>query len=153
MKPIITIYSVGGDSDSKKFEGFIEAAFWMGVDHSEKNLASVKVRQPTQSYDEEVSTLREFTQLLIKQQLNFSVEFFAEPLPAAETEPEREAAPEISQGEDQQLVTSNRNQFQSEIERLKGEYKRGAMSKKQYKSKKEDLLKLWKESVEGRLGL
>jgi hypothetical protein len=153
MKPIITIYSVGSDSDAKKFEGFIEAAFWMGVDHAEKNLASVKVRQPTQSYDEEVSTLREFTQLLIKQQLNFSVEFFVEPIPASGTELEREGPPEISQGEDQQLVTSGRNQFQGEIERLKGEYKRGAMTKKQYKSKKEDLLKLWKESVEGRLGL
>ena len=153
MKPIITIYSQGADSDSKKFESFIEAAFWMGVDHAEKDLASVKVRQPTQSYDEEVSTLREFTQLMIKQQLNFSVEFFSEPIPAAEAEPGEEAAPEISRGEGQQLVTSDRSEFQSEIEHLKEEYKRGAMSKKQYKAKKEDLLKLWKESVEGRLGL
>jgi len=152
MKPIITIYAQGADSEAKKFDGFIEAAFWMGVDHSEKDLASVKVRQPTQSYDEEVSTLREFTNLLIKQQVTFSVEFFAEPVPAVGPESDQMASVEVEE-EGPQLVTSDGNEFQSEIEHLKEEYKRGTMSKKQYKSKKEDLLKLWKESVEGRLGL
>ena len=152
MKPIITVYSQGAEKEAKKFEGFIEAAFWIGVDHAEKDLASVKVRQPTQSYDEEVSTLREFTNLLVKQQLNFSVEFFAEPIPVVQEVSEQETEPDIDE-EAEQLVTSNGNEFQTEIEHLKEQYKQGVMSKKQYKSKKEDLLKLWKDSVEGRLGL
>ena len=150
LKPIITLYSQGADSEAKKFEGFIEAAFWIGVDHTDKDLASVKVRQPSQSYDEEVSTLKEFTELLVKQQINFSVEFFSEPILSVGGAPAEETLSELRE-EDAQLVAPNGTEFQSEVEHLKEEYKRGSMSKKQYKSKKEDLLKQWRDRVEGRL--
>ena len=128
----------------------MEAAFWIGVDHAEGDLASVKVRQPTESYDEEVSTLKEFTELLVKRQINFSIEFFAEPHPV---EVPREAQ-SVAAGQEQEgspLVLAGGNDFQTVIDQLKEEYKRGAMTKKQYKSRKEDLLKQWKDRIEGNL--
>jgi hypothetical protein len=152
LKPIITVYTLGADAEAKKFEGFIEAAFWIGVDHADGELSSVKVRQPSQSYDEEVSTMKEFTDLLVRQQINFAVEFFTEPVPTVGSVAAQVASPEDEE-EDLQLVTPNGNQFQSELEHLKEEYKRGTMSKKQYKIKKEDLLKQWRGRIEGRLGM
>jgi len=146
MKPIITVYSRSGDQP-KKFEGFMEASFWIGVDHSEGDLTSVKVRQPIQAYDEEVSTLSEFTELLVRRQISFSIEFFSEPQVVENAPPVAEA--EMAKAEDDtSMVVAQRSGFQTEIEHLRAEYKRGEMTKKQYKSKKEDLLKLWKEKVE-----
>ena len=128
----------------------MEAAFWIGVDHTEGDLLSVKVRQPIQAYDEEVSTLGEFTELLVSRQVNFSIEFFAEPQELEQPLPMREPAGE--RGEDgARIVLAHGSDFQSEIEQLKDEYKRGEMTKKQYKSRKEELLKQWKEKVEGKL--
>jgi len=130
----------------------MEAAFWIGVDHAEGDLGSVKVRQPSQSYDEEVSTLGEFTNLLVRRQINFSIEFFSEPQ-MVEMPGQAPVVPSEEKQEDSPLVYANGNDFQSEIDQLKEEYKRGAMTKKQYKSKKDDILKQWRDKVEGRLGL
>jgi hypothetical protein len=151
LKPIITIYSRGAEGEPKKFEGFMEASFWIGVDHAEGDLVSVKVRQPAQAYDEEVSTLGEFTDLLVRRQINFSIEFFSEPQPLEAASPTRETTAEQRE-EESPLVLTQRNDFQSEIEQLRDEYKRGSMTKKQYKMRKEELLKQWKEKVEDRLG-
>jgi hypothetical protein len=152
LKPIITIYSGGADEEPKKFEGFMEAAFWIGVDHAEGDLASVKVRQPTESYDEEVSTLREFTELLVRRQISFSVEFFSEPRPMEDVGQPHRVAAEKNQGR-APLVLTNGNEFQEQIAQLKEDYRRGTITKKQYKSRKDDILKLWRERVEGRLGI
>jgi len=153
LKPIITIHPQGAGGEAKKFDGFMEAAFWIGVDHAEGDLGSVKVRQPSQSYDEEVSTLGEFTNLLVRRQINFSIEFFSEPQ-AMEVPGQPQVVPaEEKREEDSPLIYANGNDFQSEIDHLKEEYKRGTMTKKQYKSKKDDILKQWREKVEGRLGL
>jgi hypothetical protein len=152
LKPIITIHPQGSGGEAKKFDGFMEAAFWMGVDHAEGDLGSVKVRQPSQSYDEEVSTLGEFTNLLVRRQINFSIEFFSEPQ-GVEVPGRGVVVPEEEKQEDSPLVYANGNDYQSEIDQLKEEYKRGAMTKKQYKSKKDDILKQWRDKVEGKLGL
>jgi len=152
MKPIITVYSRGAEDQPKKFEGFMEAAFWVGVDHAEGDLDSVKIRQPTESYDEEVSTLGEFTGLLVRRQINFAVEFFSEPRPMEEVA-RPNGVPEESGQEAAPLVLTNGNEFQEQIAQLKEDYKKGTITKKQFKSKKDDILRLWKERVEGNLGI
>jgi len=154
LKPIITIYSTGTAEPTKKFEGFITAAFWIGVDHAEGEVASVKVRQPTESYDTEVELLNEFTGLMVQRQINFSVEFFAEPAEAKAAEEDQERAPE----EKVELSFSTEREgggeldYEAELIKIKNQYKKGIMTKKQYETKKEELLKNWRERIEGRLG-
>ena len=154
MKPIITIYSTGTAEPTKKFEGYITAAFWIGVDHAEGEVSSVKVRQPTESYDTEVELLNEFTGLMVQRQINFSVEFFAEPAEAKSAETDQEQAPE----EKVELSFSTEEggggelDYEAELVRIKNQYKKGIMTKKQYEIKKEELLKNWRERIEGRLG-
>ena len=151
MKPNITVYTSGGPEETKKLDDFISAAFWIGVDHTEGDLTSVKVRLPSESYDNDVTSLMEFTSLLVQRQINFSVEFFAEP-PAREVQagPREEAV-----GEGATAVSEQPNgdlDFETELARIKEEYSRGLVTKKQFESKKGALLKRWKEGVEGRLG-
>lgn len=150
MKPIITLYSTGTTQETKKFEGYISAAFWIGVDHAEGEVASVKVRQPTESYDTEVETLMEFAGLMVQRQINFSVEFFAEPIqtPTVEStrepEPEEKPLPVIS-------TEGSEMDYEAELTKVKNLYKKGLVTKKQYEAKKEELLKSWREKIEGRL--
>ena len=151
MKPIITIYSTGTNEPTKKFEGYITASFWIGVDHAEGEVASVKVRQPTENYDTEVELLMEFAGLMVQRQINFSVEFFAEPVEAHVVEAVQEPGPE----EEQTPATSAEGaeiDYEAELVRIKNRYKKGQVTKKQYEAKKEELLKSWKETIEGRLG-
>ena len=150
MKPIITIYSTGTTEQTKKFEGYISAAFWIGVDHAEGEVSSVKVRQPTESYDTEVETLLEFAGLMVQRQINFSVEFFAEPAQTKvveavpEPEPDERATPILS-------AEGNEVDYEAELTRIKNQYKKGQVTKKQYEAKKDELLKDWRERIEGRL--
>jgi len=156
LKPIITIYSTGTAEPTKKFEGYITAAFWIGVDHAEGEVASVKVRQPTESYDTEVELLNEFTGLMVQRQINFSVEFFAEPAEAKAADVDQERATE----EKVELSFSTEGggggggelDYEAELVRIKNQYKKGIMTKKQFEAKKEELLKNWRERIEGRLG-
>jgi hypothetical protein len=151
LKPIITVYSGGTSNQTKKLEGYIAAAFWMGVDHAENELDSVKVRQPTESYDAEVANLTEFTSLLVERQINFSVEFFSEPS-AQESQAEEESqSPEIRVIPEGRLATAG--DYQKSLEELKDEYTKGSLTKKQYESKRNVILKQWKEKVEGTLGM
>ncbi len=151
LKPIITIYSTGTTEPTKKFEGYITAAFWIGVDHAEGEVSSVKVRQPTENYDTEVELLLEFASLMVQRQISYSVEFFAEPVQShiAETgqepEPEEGGMPAIS-------TEGVGMDYEAELAKVKNEYKKGLVTKKQYEAKKEELLKSWRETIEGRLG-
>ena len=151
MKPIITVYSTGTAEQTKKFEGYISAAFWIGVDHAEGEVGSVKVRQPTESYDIEVATLSEFADLLVERQINFSVEFFAEP---TQQQPRAEAVPgavPVAEPMPAIAVNGTETDYEEELNRIKDQYQKGLVTKRQYESKKLALLKKWKEKVEGRL--
>jgi hypothetical protein len=151
LKPIITIYSTGTTEPTKKFEGYITAAFWIGVDHTEGEVASVKVRQPTESYDTEVELLMEFAALMVQRQINFTVEFFAEPVEVQvggtieEQVPEEREVPVLS-------AQGAEVDFEAELTKIKNQYKKGLVTKRQFEAKKEELLKSWRERIEGRLG-
>ena len=147
MKPIITLYSGDSANLTKKFEGFIEAAFWIGAEHIEGDLESVKVRQPNESYDSDVASLLEFSGLLVRRQINFSVEFFTEP-PLQDDAAPPSAPPPASSSPPERSSWSD---YMSELEKLKEDSERGLLTKKQYASRKEALLRKWRESVEGGL--
>jgi len=155
LKPIITIYSTGTNEPTKKFEGYITAAFWIGVDHTEGEVASVKVRQPTESYDTEVELLNEFSSLMVQRQINFSVEFFAEPSEAKAAEMSPEQAPdekvELSFTTEGGLRGEGVD-YEAELVKIKNQYKKGLVNRRQYEARKEELLKNWRERIEGRLG-
>jgi hypothetical protein len=151
LKPIITVYSTGTKEETKKFEGYITAAFWIGVDHAEGEVGSIKIRQSVESYDTEVATLTEFAGLMIQRQINFAVEFFTEPMaqtPAAPEAMESRFAPDSMAPE---VIVGADVDFESELAKAKEEYKHGSVTKKQYETKKGAILKRWKEKVEGRL--
>ena len=151
MKPIITVYSTGTTEQTKKFEGYISAAFWIGVDHAEGEVGSVKVRQPAESYDIEVATLSEFATLLVERQINFAVEFFSEP---TQQQPRAEAVPEAAPALGPLpaiAVNGTEADYEVELNRIKDQYQKGLVTKRQYESKKLALLKKWKEKVEGKL--
>jgi len=154
LKPIITIYSTGTNEPTKKFEGYITAAFWIGVDHTEGEVASVKVRQPTESYDTEVELLNEFSSLMVQRQINFSVEFFAEPAEAKAAALEPELVPEekVELSFSTEGGTQEGLDYEAELLKIKTQYKKGLVTKRQYEAKKEELLKNWREKIEGRLG-
>jgi len=151
LKPIITIYTTGTAEPTKKFEGYITAAFWIGVDHADAEVASVKVRQATESYDTEVEMLMEFTGLMVQRQINFSVEFFAEPADAQMGEIVQEPASEETT---EHVISTERSDldYEAELTKIKNQYKKGLVTKKQFEAKKEELLKGWRDRIEGRLG-
>ena len=149
MKPNITVYSSGGPGETKKLDSFIAAAFWIGVDHAESDLESVKVRLPSESYDTDVASLLEFTALLVQRQINFSVEFFTEPpqrdsVPTAEGEPTPDDvdAPAPAEGD---------QDFEKELSEAEADYQKGRITREQYMLKKAIILKKWRKKVEGRL--
>ena len=152
MKPIITVYSAGATEETKKFEGYITAAFWLGVENAEGEGGSVKVRQPIESYDDEVAALTEFAGLMVQRQINFAVEFFAEP---AQPEAQGGAGPAniiVEEPMPTILAEAGETDYEGELTKIKDQYKKGLVTKKQYDAKKEALLRRWKEKVEGRLG-
>jgi hypothetical protein len=114
-------------------------------------VSSVKVRQPVESYDNEVASLTEFTELMVQRQISFSVEFFAEPgqqrvaQAVPEPEPAEEPVPAISS-------EGAETDYEAELTKIKNQYKKGVVTKRQYEAKKEELLRSWREKVEGRLG-
>lgn len=150
MKPIITLYPTGSKTQTKKFEGYIAAAFWIGVDHAEGDIGSVKVRQPVESYDTEVATLTEFSGLMVQRQISFSVEFFREPEPQeGSPEGQAEAELEASAMEPEANEGGGPTNYEAELAKIKTEFQKGLVSKKQYEAKKGVILKQWKERLEG----
>jgi hypothetical protein len=151
LKPNITVYAKSGPDETKKLEGFISAAFWVGVDHAEGDVRSVKIRLPTESYDFDVENMLEFTSLLVRRQINFTVEFFVEPLQRqAATKVETKNGPEQMPGS----LASGREpeaDYEDELSSIKAQYEKGAMTKEQFEAKKGTLLKKWREGIEGRL--
>lgn len=150
MKPIITLYSQGAPSLTKKFEGYIEAAFWIGLEYTDGDLISVKVRQPNESYDTDVANLLEFSALMVRRQINFSVEFFEEP--PLEENPEQgppeepSAGPEPSSSEPAKGVD-----YKAQLAKLKEDFDSRRLSRRVYEAKRDALLKKWKEGLEGGL--
>ena len=151
LKPIITVNSTDASEQSKKFEGYISAAFWIGVGHADEEISSVRVRQPVESYDDEVASLTEFADLLVEREINFSVEFFAEP-PAPERESVVAEETVMQPGQPRESEAERGTDFESELTRVKEEYQKGLVTKKQFESKRNALLKRWKEGIEGKLG-
>jgi len=81
LKPIITLYSEGRAELTKKFDNFVDAAFWVGVESAEQDLESVKIRlSPMEDYDVDVADAKHFSSLLVDRGINFSFEFFVEPI-------------------------------------------------------------------------
>jgi hypothetical protein len=105
LKPLITVYSGGSNSKTKRFDSVISAAFWAGVDYADEDINSVKIRQPSLSAESDLMGLIEFTSLLVQRQINFSVEFSPEPHPGGNSEPERikSHSPVVAPTEDVEL--------------------------------------------------
>ncbi len=151
MRPIITVYSRGLPDQTKKFEGFITAAFWIGLYHTESEMESVKVRQPNESYDNDVANLGEFTSLMVQRQINFSVEFFSEPTPSQAIAAQQESGNPLAEELPEQIDDAEEVDFESQLTRIKDAYRSGLVNKKQYEMKKGAILKKWKDKVEGKL--
>ena len=99
----------------------------------------------------------EFTSLLVQRQINFSVEFFTEPVPEPSSPVSlnyrEEALEPVATGPSalQQLEKGDFD-YETELAKIKADYEKGVVSKKQFETKKGTLLKRWKERVEGNLG-
>ena len=61
-----------------ELEGFVTAAFWIGMEHSDDEVRSVTVRADSASFSSEGPELREFLALLIQRGIDFSVDFLPE---------------------------------------------------------------------------
>jgi len=110
MNPLITVYSGGSNSKTKKFDSIISAAFWAGVDYGEEDINSVKIRQPGLSAEADLANLIEFATLLVQRQINFNIEFSTEPRPAGAPRPENHEKPRLSMPEADEVT-----QLESEI--------------------------------------
>jgi hypothetical protein len=150
LKPIITLYSRGAPPLTKKFEGYIEAAFWIGLEYSDDDIESVKARQPSESYDTDVANLLEFSAVMVRRQINFSIEFFEEPPPKEDLE---QGTPEEPSAEPEAPSSAHAEgaDYKAELIKLKEDYDKNRLSRRQYEAKRDSLLKKWKEGVEGGL--
>ena len=149
LKPIITLYSRGAPALTKKFEGYIEAAFWIGLEYTDDDLESVKARQSSESYDTDVANLLEFSALMVKKQINFSIEFFEEPPPKENLEQSPPDEPPVGPGTSS--LPAEEVDYRDELKNLKEDYDRHRLSRRQYEARRDSLLKKWKEGVEGGL--
>jgi hypothetical protein len=151
LKPIITVCSGGSASLTKKFEGYIEAAFWIGLEHSEGDLESVKARQPNESYGTDVANLLEFCSLLVRREISFSIEFFEEPSEPGDSGSGLTQEPSPSERETSAAALEEEADYKAELDRLRDDYSKDLVNRRQYESRKGVLLKKWRKSVEGRL--
>ncbi len=143
MKPNITLYSATSADKTKKFESFIEAAFWIGTDYFDEDLESVKIRQPNESYDVDVANLLDFANLLVRKQISFKLEFFTEPEQATSLELQEVEKPA------QEPATSGKTAEEEEgLKKLDEEFSKGGITKKQYEARRDAMLKRWKSRVE-----
>ncbi len=148
------MYSKSGPEETKKLDGFITAAFWIGVDHAENDLRSIKIRLPTESYDYDVANMMEFTSLLVQRQINFTVEFFVEP-------PQRQGSPKVDiktgrsgqegKTEPDEANSEPESDYEVELLKIKEQFEKGQMTREQFDSRKGAILKKWKEGIENRL--
>jgi len=134
MKPIITVYSGGSAAQTKKFDNFIHAAYWVGVADTERDLDSVKVRlSPLEDYDADVASAKEFSTLLIEKGINFSFEFFVEPQEGGQEERPPTTQPPAKSNQPA-TKPAGKARSKATLENLKSALEKGLITKSEYDS-------------------
>jgi hypothetical protein len=85
---------------------------------------------------------------MVQRQINFSVEFFTEP---TQRQPPAEMMEEAAVPEPLPAEEGGEGDFEEELMKIKEQYKKGLVTRKQYDARKGALLRSWKEKVEGKL--
>lgn len=135
MKPIITVYSGGSTALTKKFDDFVRAAYWIGIENAERDLESVKVRiSPLEDYDADVANAKGFSSLLIENGINFSFEFFVEPLQSGQEMPPSPPPPPPESNPPPATKSTRRVISKATPENLKSALEKGLIDKREYDS-------------------
>jgi hypothetical protein len=123
--------------------GLLNAAFWIGMGHSEDEVRSVTVRADPASFSSEGPVLQEFITLLIQREIDFSVDFL----------PERgkKAVPRTSGGNTVSLPNQGYG-YLAELAELKKALDEGRLTKSQYEENRKILVAGLKGKVEGKIG-
>jgi hypothetical protein len=161
LKSTISLYTKDSLKATKRFEDFIQASFWIGVDYAERDLKSVKVEVFDSQDPEGTAELQKFANLLLAQQIDFSVRFFGESSPAAEPSEEPPAPPPpppapaptpAPPGEEAPPppapVSKGVEDDAAELAKLKDDYNKGLLTKRQYESRRDAVLKRWRQRVD-----
>jgi len=132
-KPIITVYSGGATPQTKKFDNFVHAAFWIGVESTDGDLQSVKTRMsPVEDYDVDVASAKEFSTLLIERGISFSFEFFDEPPEAGPTVAPSPIPPSPADLTSTKTKPSGKSTSKATHENLKSALEKGIIDKEEY---------------------
>ena len=135
MKPIITIYSEGKAELTKKFDNFVHAAYWIGVESAEEALDSAKIRlSPLEDYDCDVANAKDFASLLVERGINFSFEFFVEPLGGGSDAPSFTPPPPHTSNPPPTTETAKGVGRTATREDLKSALEKGIITQKDYDS-------------------
>ncbi|MGD0478037.1 MAG: hypothetical protein ABSB29_07720 [Nitrososphaerales archaeon] len=135
MKPIITVYSGGSTALTKKFDNFVHAAYWIGIENAERDLESVKVRvSPLEDYDADVANAKGFSSLLIENGINFSFEFFVEPPQSGQDTPPPTPPPPPKSSQPTATKSTGRVGSKATPENLKSALEKGLITKREYDS-------------------
>jgi hypothetical protein len=156
------MYTEEASKASKRVEDFVNASFWIGVDYAEHDLKSVKIDIFDAQEPDGASDLQKFVNLLLGQQIDYSVRFFGESSPTGETEeeepaeepaeepPKEEAKEEPPPAEEAPAspVSKGVEDDAAELERLKDDFNKGVLTKRQYEAKRDQVLKRWRQRVD-----
>jgi hypothetical protein len=160
LKPTISMYTEEASKASKRVEDFVNASFWIGVDYAEHDLKSVKIDIFDAQEPDGATDLQKFVSLLLGQQIDYSVRFFGESSPSGETEeeeaagepaeepPKEEAKGAAAPAEAPAPASKGVEDDAAELERLKDDFNKGVLSKRQYEAKRDQVLKRWRQRVD-----
>ena len=130
-----------------ELEGLVNAAFWIGLEHSEDGVRSVVVSADPASFSKEGPELQDLVTLLVQREIDFAVDFQPERggkvVPSAPAV-QRTGAP--SHGH--QLEAG----YLTELAELKRALEEGRLTKSQYEENRKILIAGWIGRAEGRTG-
>lgn len=157
MEPIIILYT---KEEAKRpydrFDNFIDAAFWIGMEYSQPegsgNVKLVRIEMYSAGEREGLDQLKRFTNLLLDRGIDHEVKFFPEPPPSDDSgNPGGPPPPPGYEEPPSESEEPHSASYVAEMNELREMHKKGSLSDKEYRARREKLLKRWRKEVDEQL--
>jgi hypothetical protein len=143
----VLVRSIGPPDQTLELEGLVNAAFWIGMEHGDDEVRSVTVTADPASFSTEGPGLQELITLLIRREIDFSIDFLPEGRKKSEyRSPGGTTFDRSNKGHGRELG------YLEELAELKKALDQGRLTKSQYEENRKILIGGWVEREEEKKG-
>jgi|GEM_PF-1127527 len=156
LEPIIIVYTKEEEKRPyDRFDNFILASFWIGMEHREPegsgNVRLVRTEMYSAGDREGLGNLKIFVNLLLDRGINHETKFFPEPHPSDDSMNSRAHPPLGEEAKPLESEEPHAPGYEAEMEELRVMRKNGNLSEQDYLARRESLLKRWRKELYERL--